>query len=379
MPRPSLDPSSNNPFPSSRQSRTSSLAVIVVTAIVSAVCTTVAMEGYRQYWAGGGGQSSSSTSSSSSSSSSHLLHTPASPNSPYAVPASVLSTRNILHAQAPPSPPQPRATVAECKELVDVECEACPDCPAPAPPAECPPPAPPAPPAECPPPAPPAAAAAAAAPAAPAAGSPPASCPAVPGEAIPGGVRPPSHREPPKRLHKRPPRRPPPELERNECIEVDPYSKDLHFPLSAAEGRSVFNSPFSASNSAFEEFTGEVLLGECNCPLKSTPDNWRFDCGDWDWRILSELTAPWHRMNFTRQAIDTAYEKAVGNVPPTYHFAIKDGKLWRKQREPLSSWGGRLADMLKTVTGMLRLPDVEFSVNYFDHSVRLVCVCRGGR
>jgi hypothetical protein len=73
-------------------------------------------------------------------------------------------------------------------------------------------------------------------------------------------------------------------------------------------------------------------------------------------------------MNFTHEAIDTAWDYTLGNVPPTYHFAVKDGVIYRKQRDPLSGWGDRLMDMLRAVSKMIRLPDVEFSVNYFDHA-----------
>lgn len=156
-------------------------------------------------------------------------------------------------------------------------------------------------------------------------------------------------------------------MERNECIEVDPNSPDLDFPLSASEGRSLFNNPFTATNSAFEEYTGEVLLGDCSCPLYNKPENWTFDCGAYDWRILTELTSPWHRMNFTPAAIDAAWSTTIGNIPPTYHYAIRDGRLWGRSRGPLSGWAPRLENMLRTVVGMVKLPNVEFSVNYFDH------------
>jgi hypothetical protein len=346
-----------------RSPRSSPLSLVLVSSVISVVCTLFVTEYYRQYmWGRGSGggytlpfPSSPTLSSptSSSSSSSTILTLPASvlaarhAQQPAAAAAAALDMEYECEAcPACPACPKAAAAAASPGEEVEFECEACPEPAAAAAVVEC-----------------PSSSVAHGA----AAAAPPAAPPAAPNPPS-SSDRPPAHRDPPQRLTKRPARRPPPELDRNECVEVDPYGPDLDFPLSASRGRSAFNSPFSATNSAFEEFTGEVLLGECSCPIQDPPEGWSFDCGDYDWRILSELSSPWWQMNFTHEAIDTAWDFALGNVPPTYHYAVRDGKFFRKVREPQSSWGERLADMLRTVAATVRLPDVEFSVNYFDHA-----------
>jgi hypothetical protein len=42
----------------------------------------------------------------------------------------------------------------------------------------------------------------------------------------------------------------------------------------------------SATGMVHEERTGDTLLGRCSCPLRDMPSDWKFDCADYDWRIL---------------------------------------------------------------------------------------------
>jgi hypothetical protein len=144
---------------------------------------------------------------------------------------------------------------------------------------------------------------------------------------------------------------------------------------SAAAAAAAARAPlrhavaWSATSGAHEEHAGDTLLGECDCPLRGAPppDGWRFDCGDYDWRILSDL-APWHGVNVTHKMLDYAYEVKTGNVPPGYHFSVSRGRIYYKSREPYSVYHGQLLDMLRAVAAMVPLPDCEFVLHAWDHA-----------
>ena len=76
------------------------------------------------------------------------------------------------------------------------------------------------------------------------------------------------------KLDRRPARKPPHEIGTGNC------ASDTIRDESIAEGM------LSASSIVHEEHNGDILLGDCFCPLKDQPANWTFDCADYDWRIL---------------------------------------------------------------------------------------------
>lgn len=150
-------------------------------------------------------------------------------------------------------------------------------------------------------------------------------------------------------------RTPPAWLEAGAC--APPASSTKHDSL---DGISAFGL-------TFEEQHGETLLGECTCPLQSTPPGFSFDCGDYHWRILSDL-APWHGVNVLHAALDVAYNTQTANIPPGYHFSINKNRVFMRMREPTSEYHGQLLDMLRTVAMMVPLPDVEFILHAWDHA-----------
>lgn len=182
----------------------------------------------------------------------------------------------------------------------------------------------------------------------------------------------PTARMPPQELFKRPPRIPPQWLQdvgdgKIECpTSDDDVDHLLHGSKVGARG-----GPFSATNTAFEEHWGETLLGECKCPFLegvSPPADWEgFDCGDYDWRILSEL-APWWDTNMTHEALDLAASLQTANILPTYHFSVHRGKIYVKTQTEQSRYHAALMDMLRSLEVTVALPDVEFVSQYWDHA-----------
>jgi len=119
----------------------------------------------------------------------------------------------------------------------------------------------------------------------------------------------------------------------------------------------------------FEEFVGEVLLGNCSCPLlaaEQSADGWAFNCSDFDWRILSEQ-APWHAVPVTHEALDAAFSVNTANLPPGYHFSVKAGQVYYKAQGPTTVYDAPLLDMLATVARTVALPDVEWVMHAWDH------------
>ncbi len=182
-------------------------------------------------------------------------------------------------------------------------------------------------------------------------------------------------------LSKRPPRLPPSWLEEGNC-EPPPGWEDEAEPYRTA----------SAFGSFHEERHGETLLGSCDCPLmgesakNADGSPYVFDCGAYDWRILSDLAVsrrarppkrcafgaefalplihsqsspsslpfprspnaprtrsppplrrqPWHGVEITHDALDVAYNLQTANIPPGYHFSINKGRVFMRMREPTS-------------------------------------------
>lgn len=169
-------------------------------------------------------------------------------------------------------------------------------------------------------------------------------------------------------LLKRPPRRPPAWDWEEGCL---PPRPPPHAPSATGHAlwQSMDDAGFSGTNAFAQEERGRVLLGPCTCPLHGGGpyDGWSFDCGDWDWRILSDL-APWHSMTLSPQALDMAYAKNTANIPPAYHFSIHGGRVYWKMQGPTSAYHESLLDMLTTVANMVPLPDVEWVMTgCWDH------------
>jgi hypothetical protein len=82
---------------------------------------------------------------------------------------------------------------------------------------------------------------------------------------------------------------------------------------------------------------------------------------------MAEL-APWHDIAITHEVLDFAYEMNTANLPPTYHFSVKDGKVFYKERPPEAPYRTQLMSMLRKVAQMVRLPDVEFILHSWDHA-----------
>ena len=157
----------------------------------------------------------------------------------------------------------------------------------------------------------------------------------------------------------RPARTPPDWLLAGSCVPPPP---------SAASARSDSLDSASAFGSFHEERHGETLLGECSCPLlNGAAPEFPFDCGDYDWRILSDL-APWHGVNLSHVALDLAYNTQTANIPPGYHFSINKNRVYMRMRDPTSVYHGQLLDMLRTVARTVMLPDVEFVLHAWDHA-----------
>jgi len=156
----------------------------------------------------------------------------------------------------------------------------------------------------------------------------PSSCPSIPPQS---DIPPKVIDKTPRSLNKRPPRQPPKWLEDGICPDVnnpEDVKKYIYNPIS-----STNSVPVDGINIFMEEHSGDVLLGECNCPfldpsIKPYPE-WEFDCSVFDWRILTEL-APWHGVNVTHALLDLAYRMNTANLPPTYHISVKDNAFYMK-------------------------------------------------
>lgn len=157
----------------------------------------------------------------------------------------------------------------------------------------------------------------------------------------------------PLTISKRPRRSPPKWLQEGICTPPKGWEENSHSN--------------SAVGSFLDEKTNEQLLGDCNCPLKSKPSDFSFDCGLYDWRILTDL-APWHGVNISHEALDLSFTLSTGNIPPGYHFSINKGKIYMRQQGPLSSYHDKILAMLITVATLVDLPDVEFALHPWDHA-----------
>lgn len=176
-------------------------------------------------------------------------------------------------------------------------------------------------------------------------------------------------------LPKRPPRRPPAWDWSKGCLPPRPTpagtgtgdnSGSPYYPF-------LFSPPdedVTGTNAITQEARGATLLGPCQCPLLNPSDkpyaDWAFECGDWDWRILSEL-APWHGATLSREAMDLAYNLNTANIPPTYHISINQNRVYMRMQGPLSVYHDRLLNLLQTAAETVRLPDVEFVLHLWDH------------
>ena len=160
---------------------------------------------------------------------------------------------------------------------------------------------------------------------------------------------------PPRHLSKRPPRTPPDWLLAGECEPPIGWEAEAK-PFRTASSYGAF----------LEEQHGETLLGDCKCPLKSGIES-DFDCGAYDWRILSDL-APWHGVNISSAAMDMTFDLQTANIPPGYHFSINKGRVLMRMRAPTSAYHNQILDMLRTVVTLVDLPDVEFILHAWDHA-----------
>lgn len=127
---------------------------------------------------------------------------------------------------------------------------------------------------------------------------------------------------------------------------------------------------FTATNSVHAQQSGEVLIGECKCPMKTShPDpTWSFDCREWDHKILTEL-APWHSVNITHAMLDFASGFNTANLPPTYHMSYKNGKGYWKFGPGAkgTAYHDSTLSMLGTFAELVEMPDAEFLLSTWDH------------
>ncbi|KAL0483480.1 hypothetical protein AKO1_014743 [Acrasis kona] len=123
---------------------------------------------------------------------------------------------------------------------------------------------------------------------------------------------------------------------------------------------SVFKQPTQYIGLDFDQ-----KVPPCSCPLDS--DTWKFDCGLYDPQISFDL-APFHGFNFTAPFFDTAFDMNTANLPPTYHFSIKDKVITMKGRQPYSAYHQQMLNMFDTANKMIGLPNVEFVMHLWDHT-----------
>ena len=117
----------------------------------------------------------------------------------------------------------------------------------------------------------------------------------------------------------------------------------------------------------------------CACPVRGggggggrqPPSGWRYNCSA-HVPLLQTSLAPWHDANVTATMLDFAFDHAMFGAaarregkPASQHVSIKGGRLRIKSNNDYRR--DLLVDMLKTVGGLVALPDVEFLINMWDH------------
>lgn len=109
------------------------------------------------------------------------------------------------------------------------------------------------------------------------------------------------------------------------CLPRRPTPKEARKTTTGAGSDDVYGALHSPADADITGYNGmvqeerRVLLGDCQCPFINAGDvpyeGWSFDCADWDWRIMSELS-PWHSMKLTPQAMDFAFQEVnTANIP----------------------------------------------------------------
>jgi hypothetical protein len=125
-----------------------------------------------------------------------------------------------------------------------------------------------------------------------------------------------------------------------------------------------------AVNAFMEAHSGDVLLGPCDCPLArgAAPPGWAFDCAAYDWRILAELS-PWWGLNITHEFLDYTFSHNTANLPPTYHFSVRRGRVAVKTQGAVNAaFHPAFMAALRKIQNIVQLPDVEFVGHYWDHA-----------
>ena len=119
--------------------------------------------------------------------------------------------------------------------------------------------------------------------------------------------------------------------------------------------------------------------GGCQCPIRSggfrggagvsPPAGWRYNCSLWA-PLIDEYLSPWHEGNVSATVLDMAFWRAMygaarAHAIPGVHVSSVRGVL--RMRENVDYRVSLFRDMMRTVSRMVELPDVEFVVSLWDH------------
>jgi len=111
------------------------------------------------------------------------------------------------------------------------------------------------------------------------------------------------------------------------------------------------------------------------CPLKGdpmsdAPSGWRYDPTLWA-PLIDMYLAPWAAGNLSATVLDMAYWPQMygttrAHALPGVHAAVKDGYLFVRSQNDYRL--ELFLDMMKTVSGLVRLPNAEFVACLYDHA-----------
>jgi len=108
-----------------------------------------------------------------------------------------------------------------------------------------------------------------------------------------------------------------------------------------------------------------------NARLRTAHGRWRYNCSDYA-DLISRSLLPWHEGNISATLLDMAFDPSMFAAPDrrvgrvaSHHLSVTGGAVWIKSNNDYRI--ENVADMLATVSRLVRLPDVEFLLNAWDH------------
>jgi len=137
------------------------------------------------------------------------------------------------------------------------------------------------------------------------------------------------------------------------------------FPGLVAQWPALRASRWPDQYSVGPDEKKEVPAYSCKCPLLGKSPYEFHQCGVFNRQIARDLS-PFQMVNMTPAVLDLSYNHTTSNVPPSYHFSIKNNVIRYKARND-GAYKDQLLAMLSKLQRVVKLPDVEFVLNSWDH------------